>query len=172
MYFQKLEHLQKINGVNSFALNKLDEWLASKPIMEYDYLNPLDFSYQAVVNEDISLELFAKCSDSELFTQFQEGPLLKVKYIIGCPECDQSFQTFYSIDDIPREYSHCNDDCVGFYPLYHRERIEIYFELLDVPKTKIERPSIYKIPSFIPPLTAKHEGVKEHGLWGDVFYST
>ncbi|KZS48251.1 hypothetical protein AWU65_21105 [Paenibacillus glucanolyticus] len=168
MYFPKLEHLRKETKVIFTAVEKLDEWLALKPQMSTDYLNPLDFSYQASINEKIALNLFSICCNEKIFRKYEATPLLKVRYIVSCPNCHQPYQTFYSLEEIPREYIYCNDDCDGFYPLRHPERIEIYFELLERPVIQAKIPDIFDIPSTVPPLTADVAGLMEYGLWGDL----
>lgn len=140
--------------MNNYLIKELDTWLANLPKRYFFYLNPLEFIEEANVNEDLGLRLFAYCASKEIFCEKKLTPLLKVKYIIDCPDCNEHVETYYHRDDIPDIEIECWEDyCDNFIPIQHPEKINIYFELLDSPI--ISNDGVLKIyekkPS--PPLT-------------------
>ncbi|MDQ7860578.1 hypothetical protein RCO48_04415 [Peribacillus frigoritolerans] len=61
-------------------------------------------------------------------------PLLKVKYILDCPYCNDNVTTFFNKKEIPNYEVECLENhCDPFIPSLHPEKINIYFELLDQP---------------------------------------
>lgn len=155
MFFPKLEHLFNYPGMNEFVINKFDQWLASQPEAHYDYLNPFAFIKDANINKTLSLKIFALASKRDFFRQFTEEPLLKIKYIVRCPSCDESYKTYSNKNHIPNELVSCLDEnCNLFNPQWSPHRIEIYYELKDDPKmTDDDLLEVYSMGD-IPPLLA------------------
>lgn len=134
MFFPKLKHLCNYPGVNKFAIEQLDHWLAVQHEMHYDYLNPIEFINEVKVNRKIGLFIFALAANEDFFTKVNDTPPLRIKYILSCPYCDSHFKTYYSNKDIPNTFVNCCEDhCDPFNPSFHPEKIEIYYELLEYP---------------------------------------
>jgi hypothetical protein len=165
MFFPKLEHLFSYPGMNEFIIKKFDQWLASQPEAYYDYLNPNAFINDTQVNKTLSLKLFALASKKDFFIQYSEDPLMKIKYILRCPTCDESYKTYYRKEDIPNEYINCfNEECDPFNPKWVPHRIEIYYELKDEPYVEEDNLLDLYEPSQIPPLLA------DDRVLNDIFY--
>lgn len=134
MYFPKLTILNESKSMNDYLINKIDSWLASQSEMYVDYLNPLDFIEECQINRKLGFMIFGLCSSKALFKKQQSSPILKVKYILDCPNCDENITTFFSQNDIPDFEVECLEDrCEPFIPSLHPEKINIFFELLDEP---------------------------------------
>jgi hypothetical protein len=158
MYFPKLETIKTHKKMNSFIVNKFDEWLASQSEFYTDYLNPLSFISECGINKKLGLLVFALSASNQIFKE--DSPLLKIKYVIDCPTCLNNNGTYYNRTDIPNDLIECfEEDCRFFNPSHHPERINIYFELLDYPKIETDDIlQIYeKVP--VPPFTNADEDI-------------
>ncbi|MCP3741418.1 hypothetical protein [Rossellomorea sp. BNER] len=163
MYFPKLNILKTNRLMNDYLINTFDGWLASQSEMYTDYLNPLEFVAECRVNKKLALSIFSLASSIKYFeshgeSQDEKNPLLKVKYILDCPYCNENINTYFSRNDIPQDSICCKEDmCYSFLPADHPEKINIFFELLDDPILSVDDElSIYeKKPS--PPLTVADE---------------
>jgi hypothetical protein len=155
MFFPKLEHLFSYPGMNEYVIKKFDQWLASQSEAYYDYLNPNAFIDESQVNKTISLKIFALASKKDYFIQFNEEPLLLIKYIVRCPTCDEPYKTFHHKDEIPNDFLSClNDECDNFNPQWIPHRIEIFYELKDYPQIEDDQLlEVYSASNF-PPLFA------------------
>jgi hypothetical protein len=155
MFFPKLEHLINYPGMNEFIINKFDQWLASQPYAYYEYLNPNAFINDSKINRTLGLKIFALASKIDYFKQFSEEPLMKIKYIIHCPSCDESYKTYYNKSEIPNDFIHCfNDICDPFNPKWIPHKIEVYYELKEEPHLLEDDLLDVYLSSDFPPLLA------------------
>lgn len=131
MYFLKLENIKKHNQMNEYLVKRFDTWLASQSEMYTEYLNPLSFVSDTRTNKKLGLLVFAIASSGKLL---DGNPLLRVKYLVDCPQCLSNYGAYYQNSEIPASFVECDEEeCSTFIPKNHPERITIYFELLERP---------------------------------------
>ena len=120
MFYPILENLKQ-NKIDMDIIKKLDGWLGTRRKAIWKSLNPLQFSIDSGIDEDLSLYLFILCDNLKL---------LKVQYIVHCSLCDANLNKYKSIKDIP-EKIFCNE-CNNYINI-NEEDIIVYFELLIPP---------------------------------------
>ncbi|CDO03111.1 hypothetical protein BN988_01611 [Oceanobacillus picturae] len=172
MYFPKLDIL-RINNIkakyklNDFLIDSFDSWLANQSELYYDYLNPLEFINDYGINKKLGLSIFSVSSSEEIFISKESSPLLRIKYIVDCPCCDENVNTYYNNKDIPNYEINCYEEqCTNFIPANHPEKINIYFELLENPILDSFENDILSVYEKKPlaPLTASDPDITEE-LW-------
>ncbi|MFB5661573.1 hypothetical protein [Alteribacillus sp. HJP-4] len=135
MYFPKLEIIKTNKYMNDYLVNKFDSWLATQSEMYSDYLNPFSFIQESNIDKKLGLLVFALAASEEYFTA--TDPLLKIKYLVDCPNCLNNYKTYFDRKEIPNTYVGCEtEECDDFNPSQHPERINIFFERLEKPIIK------------------------------------
>lgn len=122
MYFPILNDMKKYH-VDEGVLKKFDSWLSSRRSATRKHLNPLQFAIDYDIEDEISIDLFAKCTSQEI-------GLLKVRYVVQCSVCQKILR---ASNDLPSEKDEFQcPDCFNENKFFYDD-ILIYFELLQEP---------------------------------------
>jgi hypothetical protein len=120
MFYPILSTLEQ-HQVDRLVISQLDSWLGTRRKAVWHALNPLQFSIDSGIDEELALYVFALCTEAEF-------GLLRVKYVLECPVCDRNIKTYYSASDIPQFFT-CLE-CGTHIEKIDEEWISIWFELL------------------------------------------
>lgn len=124
MYFPTLSILRNYHQVDSFIINKLDSWLGTRRQAARKFLNPIQFSIDTDLDEELSILLFANCTNPRI-------DVLKQRYVAECPNCNKILGTYYSPQEVPFKLycAECNSNVhLSF------DDIIIWFELTRLPE--------------------------------------
>ncbi|NEN82797.1 DUF5939 domain-containing protein [Paenibacillus elgii] len=126
MFFPSLTHLRNYK-IDTFIIEKLDNWLAIQNKFTYNNLNPLQFALDIKINESIAVSIFALCVQKPI-------NIMNVKYKLICPNCSELDRYIYDdlsvLNDVTLDCDNCG---LPYYPLEFNEFIEVYFSLNVLP---------------------------------------
>lgn len=108
--------------IDQMIVDQLDSWLGIRRRATWKTLDPLQFSIDSGIDEDLALYLFVLCAKINL---------LKIQYVISCPFCENNLQVYNFSTDIPKEIT-C-EEC-NLKQIIDEENIIVYFELLIPPE--------------------------------------
>lgn len=136
-----------INKISNF-----DQWLATRPNATIHRLNPLQFSKDFQLSEDISLLLFEFA---------QEIGLLKRYYEVLDTDHFEVLGVYYNKDDLKKsEYSYMNDQEININP----EDINIWFKLIEEPIGNISERANQIKKDTAPPLNLSNINNSDNNL--------
>lgn len=164
MFYPILEKL-KNDVVDDISIQSLDSWLGSRRRFTYESLNPLQFSIDSNVDEELAMLMFSLCVKENI-------KLLNVRYEVVCPICDTSLYTTYNRNDI-QQYYIC-DDCKN--KIESIDNVQIWFELLEDPNPNeiIKRfDMLKKVPALDVKTVGKYAAKDESGnirgqIWDNI----
>lgn len=125
MYYPRLDNLNRHN-IDSFLIQKIDIWLATRRFATYNYLSPLQFSLDFGINQEIAIKLFLLCTLPEI-------NLLRERYVVRTPCCERNIVSVYGQEQIPQKMR-CEEH--GMEKEVNIDDIVIWFELLSEPATQ------------------------------------
>lgn len=125
MFFPALINMSNYK-IGETLYNNLDQWLGTTRIAVRKSLNPLQFSRDYQISEDVATQLFLLCTSEEF-------SILKAKYILECPICNS---ILLNSDTYPKSTEVYCIECNVRNTILDDDII-IQFELIQDPENKL-----------------------------------
>jgi hypothetical protein len=124
MYFPTLNTLKNYHHIDTFIIRMLDTWLGTRRQAIKKFLDPIQFSIDTDIDEELSISLFADCTHPKI-------NVLKKRYTVECPQCGKVLGVYFNPNEVPITIF-CNE-CNHNYPVTF-DNIIIWFELIKLPE--------------------------------------